>query len=54
MSKLVILQLFCNLQKAPAMYGAAFARRRSGVRIPSAPLQYPLQMSGFTILRLPD
>jgi hypothetical protein len=32
------LQGFCKLQKALANYCAAFARRRSGVRIPSAPL----------------
>jgi uncharacterized membrane protein YphA (DoxX/SURF4 family) len=32
------LQAFCNLQKPPANYHTAFARRRSGVRIPSAPL----------------
>jgi hypothetical protein len=28
------------LQKAPENYRAAFARRRSGVRIPSAPLSF--------------
>ena len=32
------LQVFCKLQKALAKCRAAFARRRSGVRIPSAPL----------------
>ena len=38
-SKYAHLQQFCKLQKSPANYGAAFARRRSGVRIPSAPLR---------------
>ena len=33
------LQPFCKHRKGPAKYDAAFARRRSGVRIPSAPLQ---------------
>jgi hypothetical protein len=33
------LQEFCKLQEAPANHRAAFARRRSGVRISSAPLQ---------------
>jgi hypothetical protein len=33
-------------RKAPAKYGAAFARRRSGVRIPSAPLLLFLQTAG--------
>src|SRR5215213_6028694 len=33
------LREFCKLQKAPAKYRAAFARRRSGFRLPSAPLQ---------------
>src|SRR5215216_3873111 len=33
------LQAFCKLQKPLAKYLAAFARRRSGVRIPSAPLR---------------
>ena len=33
------LQLFCKLRKCPAKYRAAFARRRSGGRIPSAPLK---------------
>jgi hypothetical protein len=33
------LQAFCTLLKRPAKYRAAFARRRSGVRIPSAPLR---------------
>jgi hypothetical protein len=33
------LQVFCKLQKALEKYRAAFARRRSGVRIPSAPLR---------------
>src|SRR5215212_9438741 len=37
------LQEFCNHQKTPANYRAAFARRRSGVRIPSAPLIKILQ-----------
>src|SRR5215212_6277513 len=32
------LQGFCKLWKLLANYRAAFARRRSGVRIPSAPL----------------
>jgi hypothetical protein len=32
------LQEFCNLQKSLANYLAGFARRRPGVRIPSAPL----------------
>jgi hypothetical protein len=32
------LQVFCKLQKPLAKYLAAFARRRPGVRIPSAPL----------------
>jgi uncharacterized metal-binding protein len=32
------LQVFCKLQKALEKYRAAFARRRSGVQIPSAPL----------------
>ena len=32
------LQGFCKLVNALAKYCAAFARRRSGVRIPSAPL----------------
>ena len=31
------LQVFCNHQKASANYLTAFARRRAGVRIPSAP-----------------
>jgi hypothetical protein len=38
MSKYGALQVFCKLQKPLAIYHAAFARRRSGVRIPSAPL----------------
>ncbi len=33
------LQAFCKLQKPLANYLTAFARRRSGVRIPSAPLR---------------
>ena len=33
------LQAFCKLQKPLAKYLCAFARRRSGVRIPSTPLQ---------------
>jgi hypothetical protein len=33
------LQAFCTLLKRPAKYLAACARRRSGVRIPSAPLR---------------
>src|SRR5215204_1310756 len=32
------LQEFCKLQKPLAIYPVAFARRRSGVRIPSTPL----------------
>jgi hypothetical protein len=36
--KYLDLQLFCKPQKPPANYHIAFARRRSGVRIPSAPL----------------
>jgi hypothetical protein len=39
MGKYVNLQAFCKLQKPLAIYHAAFARRRSGVRIPSAPLK---------------
>jgi hypothetical protein len=35
------LQLFCKLRKALEKHRAAFARRRSGVRIPSAPLVDP-------------
>ena len=38
MSKYAHLQVFCKLQKPRANYLSAFARRRSGVRIPSAPL----------------
>jgi hypothetical protein len=38
MGKYGNLQAFCKLQKPLAKYLAAFARRRSGVRIPSAPL----------------
>jgi hypothetical protein len=44
------LQLFCKLQKCAAKYRAAFARRRSGVRIPSAPLkkcQFAGKMQGI-------
>jgi len=33
------LQRFCKLLKDPAKHRATFARRRSGVRIPSAPLR---------------
>jgi hypothetical protein len=33
------LQLFCKLLKDPAKYGGAFARRKPGIRIPSAPLK---------------
>jgi len=33
----LLLQEFCIRQKSPANYPIAFARRRSGVRIPSAP-----------------
>jgi hypothetical protein len=36
--KYACLQLFCKLWKGAAKFLAAFARRRSGVRIPSAPL----------------
>jgi hypothetical protein len=36
--KYALLQAFCKHLKASAKYCAAFARRRSGVRIPSAPL----------------
>jgi hypothetical protein len=32
------LQVFCKLEKPVENHYAAFARRRSGVRIPSAPL----------------
>ena len=39
MQKSTGLQLFRKLGKCPAIYLAAFARRRSGVRIPSAPLR---------------
>ena len=31
------LQAFCKPRKGPAKFRAAFARRRAGVRIPSAP-----------------
>jgi hypothetical protein len=51
MGKYGYLQVFCKLQNAPANYCAAFARRRAWVRISSAPLRQPLQMSGFTIPR---
>jgi hypothetical protein len=37
MSKYGDLQAFCKLQNPLANYLAAFARRRAGVRIPSAP-----------------
>jgi len=33
------LQVFLNTGEQPRYYESAFARRRSGVRIPSAPLQ---------------
>jgi hypothetical protein len=33
------LQEFLNKGEQPRQYGSAFARRRSGVRIPSAPLE---------------
>src|SRR4028119_180131 len=36
--KYACLQLFCKLRKGPAKCRAAFARRRPGVRVPSAPL----------------
>jgi hypothetical protein len=38
--KYALLQAFCKHQKARAKYCAAFARRRSGVRLPSAPLYF--------------
>ena len=38
MGKYGNLQAFCKLQKPLAKYLAAMAQRRSGVRIPSAPL----------------
>jgi hypothetical protein len=52
--KYACLQVFCKLWKAPAKYRAAFARRRSGVRIPSAPLlEYAaLQVERWLCLRI--
>ena len=46
MGKYGDLQAFCKIPKPLANYRAAFARRRSGVRIPSAPLRKLLQIAG--------
>jgi hypothetical protein len=40
------LQAFLNTSEQPQQYESAFARRRSGVRIPSAPLLQVLQKTG--------
>jgi hypothetical protein len=46
------LRLFCKLRKGPAKCRAAFARRRSGVRIPSAPLQIIEYSAGETAWKI--
>jgi hypothetical protein len=38
------LQVFCNLQKPLANYRAALAWRRSGVRVPSGPLYFSIDL----------